>query len=201
VIPPPGEARANRRVNEAAEAVRPSTPVGASRGNSCSARNHFCSARNGFPSLFASNASFSVPRVPHKSLISLRSKISQESRFEENQRFNYGFCSARVFLARLGPHETGDQRTDDKRIRAKRRAVNVLFGYRTLLASNLLTFLKDRFTLARAKRNASAPGPGFDATGRKRTHTPQQFVSLFAPLFILQTAFGVDASRFRLVNI
>jgi hypothetical protein len=36
--------------------------------------------------------------------------------------------------------------------------------------------------------------------GGERTHTPQQFPSLFILLFILQTA-DVDASRFRLVKI
>src|SRR5580704_12719201 len=36
---------------------------------------------------------------------------------------------------------------------------------------------------------------------QKETHAPQQFGSLFARLFILSAAFGLDALRFNLGNI
>jgi hypothetical protein len=36
---------------------------------------------------------------------------------------------------------------------------------------------------------------------QEETHAPQQFVSLFARLFILSAAFGLDALRFHLGNI
>jgi hypothetical protein len=38
-------------------------------------------------------------------------------------------------------------------------------------------------------------------SAQEETHAPQQFVSLFARLFILSAAFGFDALRFHLGNI
>jgi hypothetical protein len=102
--------------------------IGVARpGMDASARKPFASVWKGFSSFLPLKSSFSLPWTHRKSLISLGSNMTRESRFKENQGLDRGFISARVVFAAprlrrdLAPRILG----------AKQSRVNILFDSRT----------------------------------------------------------------------